>query len=126
MKKYFLLLLLAAGLLQSCSSSKKTTAKSGDSTSIFKKGSSDPAKIVSGPEADGSSFEKAIVITAGSETIGIRGEYEYLDKTYPNYKRGSQSLYNKNGKAYDMLHITLADGTSKDVYFDITDFFGKY
>lgn len=124
MKKYLVLLPLALCLFLSCSSSKKT-AKSG-SASFLKKGSSDPAKIVSGPEADGSSYEKAIVITAGSEGIGVQAEYDYLAKTYPGYKKGGQSLNNKDGKAYDVLHITLADGSAKNVYFDITDFFGKW
>ena len=35
-------------------------------------------------------------------------------------------LIEKNGKQYDRLHIRLKDGTEKDVYFDITDFYGKW
>ena len=74
---------------------------------------------------DGSSLEKAVVIKGGTEETGVHAEYEYLDKHFPGYKRGGQSLQHVSGKAYDVLEFTTANGKPKTIYFDISDFFGK-
>ena len=37
-----------------------------------------------------------------------------------------QAFHEKNMRQYDRLHIELEDGTEEDVYFDITDFYGKW
>jgi len=39
---------------------------------------------------------------------------------------GSQSLVFKNNKPYDILSIKTADGTEKKIYFDISNYFGKF
>ena len=75
---------------------------------------------------DGSSFEKAIVIKASNEMDGIAQEYKWIEKHYPGYKKGSQSLVNHNGRAYDVLQFTDAQGVGHEVYFDITSFYGKW
>ncbi|HEV7405062.1 MAG TPA: hypothetical protein VGO11_19115 [Chthoniobacteraceae bacterium] len=74
---------------------------------------------------DGSSLEKAIVIKGATEETGVHAEYEYLRQHFPGYKRGSQSLQNAKGHAYDVLEFTTADGMKRTIYFDITAFFGK-
>ena len=76
-------------------------------------------------QLDGSSAEKAIVIHANSETAGVSEEYRWLKKQYPGYTLKGQGLAPINGKSYDVLTITTADGVEKVVYFDITGFFGK-
>ncbi|MDD5359610.1 MAG: hypothetical protein PHI79_01360 [Sulfurovaceae bacterium] len=75
---------------------------------------------------DGSHFENAIVIEAKNEMEGVRAEYVWLAKHYPGYKTNKQSLLQNNGKYYDLLNITTADGKQKDFYFDINSFFGKF
>jgi len=94
-------------------------------------GSLPPAKeklIVAKASGDGSSAEKAIVIEAETEDAGVAKEYEYIEKTYG--KRGeawrliTQDLYSIKGRDYDMLAIRLKDGTRREIWFDITSFFG--
>ncbi len=76
--------------------------------------------------ADGSSFEKAIFITETHETPGIHAEYAWIRDKYPNYKLKGQSLSYHDKKPYDIIHITTADGTDMDIYFDISNFYGKF
>jgi len=68
---------------------------------------------------DGSSFEKAVVAKS------ITFEYDWLKKYYPGYSFIQQSLQFHNDKPYDILKIKTIDGTTIDVYFDISKFFGK-
>ena len=119
--KYILLLLSVLFTLtfSSCSSSKKTIATQNDNAVAG-------ATVSSNGEADGSSFEKAIVIDEKTETKGIAAEYAWIKKNYPGYKMRSQSLSHKGKKSYDIIHIETADGKLVDLYFDITKFFGKF
>jgi len=75
---------------------------------------------------DGSSYENAIVIQEKHEGPGVDAEYKWIREHYPGSKTLSQALTNKNGKPYDILTIQTADGTEKKVYFDISNFFGKF
>lgn len=76
-------------------------------------------------ERDGSSYEKAIIITDTTETAGIKAEYKWLAQHYPGYKMKKQALSYHNGKPYDILYIKHK-GKKKKVYFDISNFFGKW
>jgi len=115
--KYIILSLAIAFGITSCSSSKKTptTEKSPVATTAAS----------TTYDADGSSFEKAIVIKASSETAGINAEYGWLKKKYPGYKTKSQRLTYHDKKPYDVITIETAEGNTVDVYFDISKFFGK-
>ena len=76
---------------------------------------------------DGSSVEKAIVILgAKGEGDGVAAEYDYVEQHLGLSRRDvvSQSLLDKNKHAFDMLELRTAQG-SRQVYFDITDYFGK-
>jgi hypothetical protein len=75
---------------------------------------------------DGSSFEQAVVIktSLGTEN-GIGAERAWIHKHYPGAQMSMQSLRSHEGKPYDVISIVMPDGSSRDVYFDITDFFGK-
>src|SRR6185295_7298281 len=76
---------------------------------------------------DGSSMEKAVIIKgAKNEQVGVDAEYAWLAKKYPGYKTDQQALMGDKGKKYDMLSVTTADGKKVEVYFDITDYFGKF
>jgi hypothetical protein len=84
--------------------------------------------VVAAPPAvenDGSSFAKAIVITAPNEAVGVNEEYIYLGQQFPGYKESGQALEQSAYKSYDVVTITNASGETKTVYFDITGFFGK-
>ena len=78
----------------------------------------------------GESIEDAIIIHAPNSRIGVAKEYEWVRKHFgqPNvdWILGFQQLLDEGDRFYDLLHIRLADGTEKDIYFDITDFFGKF
>jgi len=76
--------------------------------------------------ADGSSYEKAIVIQEKSETPGVNAEYKWIAEHYPGYSRGMQSLNFYNKKPYDIITIKTKDGEEKKIYFDISNFFGKF
>jgi hypothetical protein len=106
--KYFLYLSTFLILLTSCSSSKSVSGQGNQSN------------------ADGSSEKTAIVINETSETAGVDAEYAWLKKNYPGYSSEGQALVmDKAGHPFDIIHIKTADGQKKDVYFDISKFFGK-
>ena len=123
MKKYLLLLLLPAIITTSCSSSKKSSGTNSSSNAAASE-----ATVANAPESeqDGSSFEKAVFIKEKSETAGVHAEYSWLKERYPSYKSLGQSLLYKGKKAYDKVSIQTADGEKKEIYFDISNFFGKY
>jgi len=74
----------------------------------------------------GSSYENAVVIQEKTEGPGVDAEYKWIREHYPHSKTGSQSLVFKNNKPYDILSIKTADGTEKKIYFDISNYFGKF
>jgi len=75
---------------------------------------------------DGTSIEKAVVILGATEATGVHAEYEWLDSHYPGWKGHDQALANAGKKVYDVMNFTLPDGSKHTVFFDITDYFGKY
>ncbi len=114
MKKTTLLFLAILSVLFSCSTKKLgNTSTSISSRSVL-------------PANDGSSYEKAVVIQEKSEMTGVDAEYAWLRKYYPGYKFNGQSLNSHEKKSYDIISIVTADGEKKDVYFDISNFFGKF
>nr|WP_294949657.1 hypothetical protein [uncultured Mucilaginibacter sp.] len=106
MKRICLVLALSLLIFASCSSTKKLAGVS--------------------VAQDGSSYKTAIVITETHEQQGIDAEYAWLRAKYPDYKARGQSLSNQDKKPYDIIHITTAEGKDLDVYFDISNFFGKF
>lgn len=76
--------------------------------------------------ADGSSFEKAIFITETHESTGVDAEYAWIRDKYPGYHTRGQAMAYHDKKPYDIIHITTADGDDKDVYFDISNYYGKF
>ncbi|HMO28988.1 hypothetical protein [Enterovirga sp.] len=76
-------------------------------------------------EPDGLSFERAIPIVAENSVEGVPKEYEYLRRHYPGWRRTMQALLRHEGRTYDRLTIVSPARETKDIYFDITSFFGK-
>jgi hypothetical protein len=79
-----------------------------------------------GREPNGESIEEAIVIHAQSSMDGVPKEYEWLEKRFG--RRGqdwimrSQELSGHANRIYDVITIQLADGSDRQIYFDITNF----
>lgn len=73
---------------------------------------------------DGSSYERAIIITEKTETSGIDAEYKWLSVHYPGYTMDGQSLLFEKGRSYDLMEFKTPDGSKHSIYFDITMFFG--
>ena len=78
------------------------------------------------PAGDGLSYATAVVIKAKNETDGVRAEYAWINKHYPQNRRKEQSLDRNGGKPYDLITILLPDQSTLVLYFDISNFFGKF
>ena len=76
---------------------------------------------------DGSSIESAIPIEADNTFTGIRMEHMLLSQLYPGYVFEMQALIflPDRSERFDRMTIITTEGEKKDVYFDITSFFGK-
>jgi hypothetical protein len=75
---------------------------------------------------DGSSFEKAIIIHENTESKGIKSEYYWLSVHYPGYKVKLQAISQHNKKPFDILTVFTNDGKEISIYFDISNFYGKF
>ena len=76
---------------------------------------------------DGRSKGQAIVIKgAPNSSAGIDAEYAWLRKYRPGWVKGAQALLNENDKYYDRIDLITPQGENKTIFFDITDFFGKW
>jgi hypothetical protein len=75
---------------------------------------------------DGTSCIQAVVIHAQSERSGAPAEYAWLAGRYPGYQREMQALMQCNGHMADQLRIRTAEGREVDVFFDISEYFGRY
>lgn len=74
---------------------------------------------------DGSSAESAVVIRGAEDSMeGISAEYAWLEREYPHVTVRMQSLRQEASRMYDVLEIETEDGSSREIWFDITDFFG--
>ena len=77
--------------------------------------------------SDGTSFDKAIVITGAlNDTAGIQAEYQYIRSHFPGATVGNQRLVSQGTRVFDLLELVTADHQKRTIFFDITDFFGKY
>lgn len=115
MKSHALIFILLSGLfLNACSSSKSISNLSSTKGTVQTSAN------------DGTSFENAIMINEKTETKGVAAEYAWLDAHYPGYKMKSQSLKMNKKRVYDVLSFKTRQGKDMDIYFDITEFFGKF
>ena len=114
MKKIVFLLSLAC-LIASCSTTKIVSEPSPNQTST--------SAIT---ENDGSSFEKAIVINEKNSMYGVDAEYAWIKQNYPSSTLKGQYLVKHKNKHYDIIEIITSDGNEKRIYFNISNFFGKF
>jgi hypothetical protein len=89
-------------------------------TAIGCKPQSAISKSTQSEKRDGSTYENAIVAKS------IESEYKWIRTQYPGSQVVSQSLSFKDEKPFDILTVKLAEGSEKQVYFDISKFFGKF
>jgi len=75
---------------------------------------------------DGTSIERAIGLPDARTTdVGIQAENAVIRYIYPGWRKTGQRLASgPDNRPYDIIEIEK-DGKQKDVYFDITSFFGK-
>ncbi len=79
----------------------------------------------------GLSIEDAVIILgATSEMEGISAESEWISLLYGvrdvDWEKGTQSLIEDKGRYYDLQEVYLTgSGETIEIWFDITDFFGK-
>ena len=78
----------------------------------------------------GDTIERAVVIQgAPNEALGVEAEYRYLARKYGrrgvDWELVGQGLLQPGIRQYDEMHIKLADGTTRTIFFEITEFFGK-
>jgi hypothetical protein len=79
---------------------------------------------------EGESPETAVIIKGAQNIIvGTAAEYYYLETKYGRqnvkWELLSQNLLHRQGRHFDLLRLRFVDGSPKEVYFDITEFFGK-
>jgi len=73
----------------------------------------------------GASFDNAIVVETNNSQIGVAYEYKELKKIYPVHLVTLQYVTENNNKFYDVFEISLPNEEKTEVYFDITNFYGK-
>ena len=79
----------------------------------------------------GESYETAVkFIGIKSENEGVKAEYEYLAERYGiprlQWRKLKQTCIPHNDKRYDIIKIKLLDDSIVEIYFDITEWFGKH
>jgi hypothetical protein len=104
-----------------CASGNKEAGTPAGATKPVKPATQD-ASISGG---DGSSIENAVVIKAPNNFIGVRAEYTWIRKNYPNWQLDQQSVLKGGGKVYDKMYFRTPDGRRTILFIDITDFYGK-
>ena len=78
----------------------------------------------------GNSIESAIkVIGAECEMDGVSAEYRFLDLNFCSMNKSwilvEQELWNNEQGSYDRMIIQDENGRVREIWFDISDFFGK-
>lgn len=79
----------------------------------------------------GDSLQTAVIIKGAPDHFsGIKAEYDYIETKFGrknvDWQLVRQSLIREGGRAYDRMEIRLPDGSRKELYFDLTEFFGKF
>jgi hypothetical protein len=74
---------------------------------------------------DGSTPERAVDLSAAhTEFEGITAEKTWLDAHFPGARVESQALLS-GPPTMDLLTIKLSSGETREVYFNISSYFGK-
>lgn len=75
---------------------------------------------------DGRSLQSAVVVRgAGNSPEGVVAELYWAWRHQPGLVKTGQALINRDGRRYDLIRNKSPGGAQVELYFDITDFFGK-
>lgn len=75
---------------------------------------------------DGQTQPGAVVITgARNSPEGVVAELYWAWRNRPELTKTGQALINRDGRRYDLIRNKTRTGEQADLWFDITDFFGK-
>jgi hypothetical protein len=63
--------------------------------------------------------------------MGIPGEYAYIEKRYGERSKDWEVVtrfhgHTSDGRAFETFNIRLQNGEKVSIYFDITEFYGKF
>jgi len=73
---------------------------------------------------DGTSLQEAIkIVGAKNEQEGIDAEYSIIEKL--NCTVLGQTLIHEGDFSYDKLDLEDKDGNTMEIWFDITEFYGR-
>ena len=74
---------------------------------------------------DGSSFNTAVKFpNAKSSLEGVPLEGKWISQHYSSYRKVRQSAVSHKGKMYDVIVIKSKSGETKNIYFDMSNWFG--
>jgi len=74
---------------------------------------------------DGLSYEKAAIINENISYKGVSAEYKWLKQNYAGYRIIDQKISFFDNKPYDIFTIKTKEGEEKNIYFNISAFFGS-
>jgi hypothetical protein len=75
---------------------------------------------------DGTALDRAVIVTAPDENVGVAALYGWIGKNYPGSKAAGQTTVIQQGRYFDAIDIVTAGKERRTLYFDITSFFGKF
>jgi hypothetical protein len=82
--------------------------------------------VIDGPGHEGISSETALVVEAPNEDEGVAIEYLWIDTHLPGSAVTSQSLRDEGARVYDVLLVDPLIGGQREVWFDITGWYGVW
>lgn len=85
-----------------------------------------PAATQQQQRADGSSQERAVVIHENDTPRGIAAENRWIAQNMPGYRKVGQALIQGQNGIYDRISVVGPHGDRKEVFFEISEFFGRY
>lgn len=106
----------------------KEEEPNGDFQFLKKKKKFEEITFEGGP---GDIINSAVIIWGASDHIaGVLGEYQFLAAKFGrrdiDWEVVSQTLLIHDHRKYDQMEIKLSDGSQQIVFFDISEFFGKW
>jgi hypothetical protein len=75
---------------------------------------------------DGTTLDRAVIVNAPTESIGVAAVYGWIGRRYPGSTAAGQNTVIRNGRFYDAIDVLTGTRERRTFYFDITQFFGKY
>jgi hypothetical protein len=84
----------------------------------------DPTPAPSSPQGTG--CDDLVVIEAPDTDTGIDAEDTWIRRHYPGHRKVRQSLVSCDETMVDLIEIEGPNGERREVFFDISSFFGRW